>query len=659
MMVNEAPALTYSKLSKTWLRRPGVAIRRWLPMISSALMVCALAGCGGSNTNIQNPPAPATTSVSIAFQPPPAKSISLSTTTTSLTAVVSNDPSNAGVDWALVCPSNATCGSLAPLHTPSGVATNYAPPSTITGNTQAVTIEAFATADHSKNVVAGIAVTGFAGNLKGTYVFETKGTDGNGPFQLAGVVVLDGNGGITSGEQTHSDPLITVADTITGGSYYLGPDGRGTLTINTADINIGQQGIENLSLVFLSSSQALIATVDNPNLAQSFETSSGELDLQTSKAAPTAGYAFAVNGTDLSPAPMAIGGIFKIDSPNTISGAGSVADQDDNGTITTSATLSGTVTNPDSFGALKFNLTTSFTPTPLQFTGYIVDTVHIKLIESDHMVAGTGFGSTAGVAISQGAATGAFTSNAAFAGTYVFGISGQDLTGSVDSLASAGLFTADASGNLNSGYNDEVLIGELQFVSDSFTGTYTLDATGTGRVDSSITYTTSGPGPEFIFYLTGNGNAPLVLDAESTFGSVGIGAAQPQAAAAPFTFNGKYGLQLSQSNAQNENDGTAQITASETSGTLFGFIDSSVKFFAYSDFPISGSFVPALNGRFTGDLTNSNFTAPTGGPPNTIGVAFYLIDSAHGYVIETDSSTSGELSLGYFAARIALCSSCQ
>jgi hypothetical protein len=69
------------------------------------------------------------------------------------------------------------------------------------------------------------------------------------PYQRAGVVVLDGNGGITSGEQTVNfvDPntflLSSASDPISGGSYFVGPDGRGTLTINTADVNIGQQGV--------------------------------------------------------------------------------------------------------------------------------------------------------------------------------------------------------------------------------------------------------------------------------------------------------------------------------------------------------------------------------------------------------------------------------
>jgi len=601
-----------------------------------------------------------------------------------MTAVVSNDPSNAGVDWALLCQNQTNCGTLSPLHTASGAPAMYTPPQTLSGNTQGVTIEAFAAADHSKNLVTAVTVTGFASSLKGIYVFETKGQDANnsgGPFQLAGVIVLDGDGNVTSGEQTVNGPplavstsnpngaVVSVSDAIIGGSYTIGPDGRGTLTINTADQNIGQLGVENLSLVVLSSSHALIATLDNSSLNEpSSETSSGTLDLQTSTTSPTGGYAFAVNGFDINSLPMGLGGILRIDSPNAISGTGSVADLDDPlaGILSLNATVSGTVTKPDSFGSLKFNLTTGFAPS-LQFTGYIVDTTHIKLIESDNNGPGTGFGFTIGVAVGQGAATGTFTSNSSFSGNYVFDILGQDPNGVLTSLTSVGQFSADASGNLNSGYNDEILEDPVPTgieISDSFTGTYTLDSSGMGRVDSTITFSKNGSGPELVFYLTGNGNPPLVLDADDNsaslgFGSVGVGEAFPQAAP-PFSFNGKYGLELTQSSNLLENDATGQVTVSRTPGTLTGFVDTTSGFLGFSPLPdssLSGAFVAIpSSGRFTGTLNNSFFFLPAG---NSIAVAFYAVDSNHLLFIETDTASSGLSSLGYFIMRTPVCSSCQ
>lgn len=621
----------------------------------AAVLGAVLTGCGGSTTNVQNPPPPASTNVSIAFQPVPVQTISLNAATT-LTAVVNDDSSNAGVDWSLLCQTGSNCGTLSPLHTASGAAASYAPPPVISGNSQTFAIEAFATADHNTNIVTSITVTGFAGNLKGTYVFETQGSDANGPFQLAGAIVLDGNGRITSGEQTHSDYLLTVSDPITGGSYYISPDGRGTLTLNTANPNIGQLGVENLSLVIISSSQAFLTTLDDPNLQPSFETSSGTLDLQTSTSAPNAGYAFAVRGTDISLQPMVMGGVFKIDSPNTISGGGSVADQNLGGLLSSGATLTGTLTAPDSFGSLKLNLTTSFASTPIQFTGYIVDAQHIKLIESDNDGAGTGIGSTAGVAVGQGANTGTFTTNQSFAGNYVFEILGQDFSGLPTSLASVGQFTADNNGNLT-GYNDEELNGLVFEISDSFSGTYILDSTGTGRVDSSLNFATNGPGPELIFYLIGNGNPPLMLDSDVNIGSLGVGMAYTQALA-PFSFDGSFGLSFTQSTSGLENDGTGQISVHGTASTLSGVVDTNLSFSPQPNTALTGTY-GAIDptGRSTGTLTNTFFPSP-GTTPSTLAATFYVIDSNHGFFIETDSSLSGELSFGTFTARTPVCPTC-
>jgi hypothetical protein len=136
-------------------------------LLFSIAMTVVSSGCGGPSTNVQNPPPPPLTSVSIAFQPSPPASISLGSSTP-ISAVVNNDTTTAGVDWALLCPVSANCGKLTPLHTPSGGSVTYTPPLLISGNSQTFTVEGFATADHSKNVVAPITVTGFASILKGT-----------------------------------------------------------------------------------------------------------------------------------------------------------------------------------------------------------------------------------------------------------------------------------------------------------------------------------------------------------------------------------------------------------------------------------------------------------------------------------------------------------
>jgi len=637
-------------------------------------MIAGFAGCGGGSTaNVQNPPAPPPTStIAIAFQPTPAASIAINATSP-LTAVVSNDPSNAGVDWSLTCANPGNCGVLSALHTASGQATTYTPPASFSGNSQTVNVVAFATANHSQNVVAPITITAFGANFKGSYVLEAQGIDSSsGPYEFGGVIILDGNGGITSGEQTvnffDQNPdvgaLVSRADPITGGSYFLGPDGRGTITINTNDQDVGQNGVETFSFVYLSASQALIAEMDFT------ESSTGTMDLQTSAATPSGGYAFVVSGTDIATAsPTAFGGILNIDSPNNISGTGSVTDQNLAGTLTVKQALSGTVSNPDPFGAVTLNLTVPGFPTAttFQFTGYIVDATHIKLIESDNS-SGAGSASTGGVAIGQGSATGTFTGDTVLSGTYVFGMVGVDLSVFTPStLTSAGLFTADGSGDLVNGFTDTFLQQSgIQGnagaqISATFGGTYVVDK-GTGRVHLFFSHLSPRPtpviDPELFFYLTGNGNPPLILDGSDTslnYPSLGAGIAYLQSTGT-LGFNGKYGFSFTQQNG-GENDGTGQMTASSTAGTVSGAADTNSGFNPTFDNPVSGTFAPpASNGRFAGTLSGQAFEF------SPFAADYYAIDASHGFFVETDlvdpNNPTGVVTFGYYAAATPVCAGC-
>ncbi len=658
-------------------RRLAVATRQWILFPLLAATISVMAGCS-STANIQNPPAPAATPVAIAFQPLPPASV-LVNATSSFTAVISNDPSNSGVDWSVQCQNPGNCGTLSAPHTPSGQATMYTPPSTLTGNNQPVTILAFATADHTKNVVAGLVVTAFGGNLKGTYVLQAQGLDSSlNPYQFAGVIVLDGNGGVSSGEQTVNffDPnpnvgaFISKPDVVTGGSYFLGPDGRGTININTNDADLGTNGTEMFSFVFLSSSQTLITALPTSTLSVS---ATGTMDLQSSTVAtPSAGYTFVVSGTDFaSGLPTAFGGILNIDSPNNISGPGSVTDQNFDGTLTIGVTITGTISNPDSFGAVTLNLAVPDFPstTSYQFTGYIVDAIHIKLIESDNPFGTGGVGSTAGLAIGQGSATGTFGGNTSFSGTYVFGVLGQDLSASSpSSLTSVGVFTADGSGDLANGLTDTLLQANGaqgtagSQISAAFGGSYIVGThPGTGRVRSIFSDFLPSPidgfHPQFFFYLAGNGNPALVLasgDANYTF--LGAGIAYPQAAA-PLTFSGTYGFSIFQQNGS-ENEGTGPMTANSSSGTLSGSADINVGASSTSfDNLFTGTFaVPGSNGSFAGAFTGQAFEF------SPFAADYYIVDPGHGFFVETDlvnpNSASGVVSFGYYAARTPVCVGC-
>jgi hypothetical protein len=655
-----------------------VALSKWATLLLLAATSITLGCAGGTTLNVQNPAAPKSSQIAIAFQPSPPASLFVNGAAP-ITAVVNNDPTSSGVDWSLQCQNGTNCGSLSTFHTDSGKATTYLPPPTLSSNTQAVTVSAFAAADHTKNIDTSLTVNAFAGFLKaGTYIVETTGVDASGlPYGRVAALVLDGKGGITGGEQTvdfmnpGTSQLASVNDAVTGGTYVLGPDGRGTLTINTADLNIGQQGVETFSLVALSSSQALLTKTDvfGPNIPPSNESSVGTMDLQTPGSQVTnGGYALVVRGVDFNSSPIAFGGVLNIDGPQSISGNGSDFDMLINGfgTVISSVPPSGTVSPPDKFGRFQISLNTNFFGSGQlnTFTAYVVDNSHLRLIETDGSA-----GLTTGIAIGQGSLTGTYSN---FSGTYTFGIFGEDLSGSQSTLAAAGNFTVGG-GSLTSGSIDEIQSGLLVQVSDGFTATYTMDPSGRVDTGSSFTFATSGngTGPEFVMYMTGNGDPVLVLDNDTEpslnggfAGGLATGLAYPTTAGVSLT--GKYGVSFTQNFNTTEADATGQICANGSSvvcqgssaNTFSGTVDQTVAFSPQGPNTLSATFQgSAVNGRLTGTISDVNFYN------NPLSVAFYLIDSSHGFFVETDGGPNGAnvgyLSFGYLTGRVPVCSGCQ
>jgi hypothetical protein len=658
-----------------------VATSRWT-LIAAMVSILASAGCNsGSTANVTNPPPPPQQGVSIAFQSTPPSSVVVGLTVT-LAAVVTNDSTNAGVDWNLTCASG-NCGSLSAPHTSSGQSVTYTPPSTLSGNAQIVNIGAFATADHSQNVLTSINVTAYGSNLMGTYVLEVQGFEGGSPYQAVATIVLDGNGNITSGEQTvnlvdlngnfnsYSGNIVS-----SGSSYFIGPDGRGTLSINPgAGSLIGQ---ETFTLAYLSNARALIAATPNPS-GPSGVSASGSMDLQTSSAitTPAAGYAFVFGGTDFNGAgPVGIGGVFNVDNqpnnPNNISGSGTIADENVAQTLYPKIPTSGSISAPDQFGvvslALAFNNSSLSTPS-INLRGYIVDASHIKLIEDDQ----SGSGSVAGLAIGQGSSTGSFLTDAAFSGTYVFGLLGVDFaSGLPDTFTSAGVVTADGAGSLANGYSDSAFqslisptTGSAAEISGTFNGSYNSSTGGTGRFSSFLNHFPSPNGPyqpELIFYLTGPDSPALVLGTANTssttyasypFAFYATGIAYPQATG-PISFSGSYGLYFSQQNGT-EYDGTGfmNVSTSSFSGTLDVGSDTDQ---AFSGTVSSQSCSSTVNGCSQSSFTNGiGSTGLQGANTNNSSEAFaadiYMIDSTQGFFVENDLTQQGvpQVSLGYFS----------
>lgn len=132
------------------------------------LTLSALIGCGGGSTyglsEKTSPPALATSQITVGFNPAPPSSLATGQQS-DVTATVTKDPNDYGVDWLVTC-GDQDCGSLTlgittaqAVHTASGQPVLYAAPLSLSGNQLTVNIIAFASADHTKNALATVTIT--------------------------------------------------------------------------------------------------------------------------------------------------------------------------------------------------------------------------------------------------------------------------------------------------------------------------------------------------------------------------------------------------------------------------------------------------------------------------------------------------------------------
>jgi hypothetical protein len=534
------------------------------------------------------------------------------------------------IQWTVTCGS-ADCGSFNPTVTTGGGATAYTAPSTIPpGNT--VTVTASAVGYPSVFVSATITITTPVPALaNGTYVFQITGyTDSEVSF-TTGVFVAN-DGAISGGEQdsayyyteqdAYGDDLYYPAYSFTpisGGSYSTTPDGIITITFN---------GGETLSGIMASGSQGFVAQLYG-------SLGNGTLQLQTSTAAPSGGYAISMYGANTVSNseivyPAWTGGILNIDSLGRISGTGSVLDVIENeGTVNGEFSLgTSSVSTPDQHGrvTIQLNPAASSSLPSLYVTGYVIDASHILLTETS----GDNFqGVMGGMALGQGTNTGLFNS-ASLAGTsYVFGAAGQDNNKGVSQLRVAGVFTANTNGKLTGTLNWNDLTEANPQTPLALTGTWTVNPTG-----QAILSMTDGSTFNYsmYFYLTGNGNALLLSnDANDSFAGQSF-----QQQAAPFTsasLSGSYGINANQFFTDMV---TGSLTAAPGgSGTLSftGFANAS---YGYGDRTASGSFTANSNGVFTGTFTGLD-TEPSF---NTLPFDYtlYFVDSTRGVMIITDQT---------------------
>jgi hypothetical protein len=446
-------------------------------------------------------------------------------------------------------------------------------------------------------------------SLSGQYAFSMTGSEiassgltTSNLFTRVGSFTADGKGSITGGAEDVN--LVTGASRFdfTSGSYKVNGDGRGTLSL------VNSSGTLTFSITLASSSNGYIVAMPTDGLS----TASGSFVKQDASAFLVSGisgnYAFDLSGLDPQGVSESIVGQFFANSAGGFTTGfaddndGAVIVNGGNQAITGSYAADGLHPNDlASFGRGTFTLG--------GITGvfYIVGHNQVKFMET------TSGGALLGDALTQSNIP---TTTAGINGGFVYVMGGAGVGGP---LTRGGRFTA-AGGNLSNILVDNNNAGTVLNLSAS-TGTYTIDAGGSGR--GTITYNVSGQKNTFqyVFYMISSTQA-VVQDQSIGIVADGSLLGQPSATISDSSLAGKYAINWSGLSSTNvtsdEEDLVGQFTLA--SASLTGTVD-------FNEFASGKQFTDvALTGtlKLSGDGTGHNtFTANLATNPANNGITFF------------------------------------
>jgi hypothetical protein len=496
------------------------------------------------------------------------------------TATVSN-ATDTTVTWSVSgtgC-AGAACGTI-------NASGDYTAPGAVP-SPATVTVTATSVEDPTKSDTATVTITApVAGNplalLDGRFVLTTFDQERNG--FVTGVLDFDGAGHVTGGTVDLNVPEATAQTTISNGTYTVGSDGRGRLTVNVTGV-----GAVHLSFVVVHAGLARIMYFEPTSTGDLF----GTLELQTATAKPTGRYVFRLEGTGLTGRRGYVGvmDLGALTAELDFTEPNPTGFQDGYGTsqvFSGDATL--TVGAADANGRGALSLSGARTGT-LQFAYWVISATRIALIPMDPVapiIAGTAGASPAsgGVAEKQGT----MTAGAIAAGSYVYTAMGFDSAGVFDKggrIVSAGGATSPA-------VSDEVGAAGGQLLDVATNCDTTMSATGRADI-----FCTPGSYGVRTFFIDAN-HAFSLMYAVDRFG---VGELYKQSAASYTTANvaGEYAFLAFGDETANNIAGA--LNATDTGG-LTGTEDITEDGVQEPDVTVTGTYT--LNAAGTGE---TNVTA--------------------------------------------------
>ena len=317
---------------------------------------------------------------------------------------------------------------------------------------------------------ATVAIVFSSMSLNGRYAFSYKGNNSSGFSAVAGSFGAQGgtgsSGTIFGGAQDSLTAGSAATKSTFTGTFTVNPDGTGSAALSNST---------TWEFALVSNPVGGSARMARMIRFDTSATGSGTIELQNSAqlaaSAFSGNYAFGLSGVDSAGAALAIAGRFYADGVDSIPPGSAIQDINDNGkstfvattsstTTTTTSTSTGDTTLQGSFlmdatlpnsgrGTLTFTSanTSVFTgpTTTLQFAFYIVDSTHIKVVETDTSAALAGdFYSAVNTSTD-----GAFNLGGSFPiGNYAFTVSGHGANGA---YAAGGVLTVAGAATGTSG----------------------------------------------------------------------------------------------------------------------------------------------------------------------------------------------------------------
>jgi hypothetical protein len=482
------------------------------------------------------------------------------------------------------------------------------------------------------SATATVVVVFSNASLNGQYAFSYSGQDSKGPLFVAGSFAADPSAATITGIEDYNSTSQTPAgpSSVTG-TFSVNPDGSATATLTDAAAG----GSETWDLTLVGSPQGQTAPRALLTRFDTTATGSGEADVQNTTqftlGSFNGNYAFNLSGTDGSGKPLQIAGLLDANGTNgtipvnfvedDINDAGTnteaEADTTLHGLFSTSANLA---SNGRGTLQLIYGPTVeipAFDNKTLSFAYYIVDSTHLKIVETDAKTTAQ----LAGDLFSAPNTDGSFAESIV-KGNYAFTLSGSNPNGT-NPYAIGGVLVTSGSGSVTSAELDGSLGEDLTLTASSYTVDVSL-----GRI--LFTLTISGTARYFGAYPTSIGTLEMI-ELDTDFQA--SGAAYPQTSMAipqgSFAFNLK-----SDANGTgfNEQDVIGQMAV--PSGVLvpignFNINDHGTLTTGSPLDSTSAIVAPDLDGRGTTVLKTQSVN---------YSLSYYVISSTSALVIENDGA---------------------